>query len=87
MAIRQSHAIRVLDPSRETFGSIIGSDLEISGRIVATKSLRIDGTIIGDVHFWFAVNPITVLVDVEECHRSVPKKGGKVLPFKKVVRN
>jgi len=49
MAIKQSHAIRVLDPSRETFGSIIGSDLEIFGRIVATKSLRIDGTIIGDV--------------------------------------
>ena len=49
MAFKQSHAIRMLDPSRETFGSIIGPDLEIFGRIVATKSLRIDGTIIGDV--------------------------------------
>jgi len=49
MAFKQSHAIRLLDPSRETFGSIIGPDLEIFGRLVATKSLRIDGTIIGDV--------------------------------------
>jgi cytoskeletal protein CcmA (bactofilin family) len=49
MAFKQSHAVRLLDPSRETFGSIIGSDLEIFGRIVATKSTRIDGTIIGDV--------------------------------------
>ena len=49
MAFKQSHAIRMLDPSRETFGSIIGPDLEIFGRIVASKSLRIDGTIIGDV--------------------------------------
>ena len=49
MAFKQSHAIRLLDPSRETFGSIIGPDLEIFGKIVATKSLRIDGTIIGDV--------------------------------------
>jgi cytoskeletal protein CcmA (bactofilin family) len=49
MAFKQSHAVRLLDPSRETFGSIIGNDLEIFGRIVATKSMRIDGTIIGDV--------------------------------------
>jgi cytoskeletal protein CcmA (bactofilin family) len=40
MAFKQSHAVRLLDPSRETFGSIIGNDLEI---------MRIDGTIIGDV--------------------------------------
>ena len=49
MAFKQSHAIRLLDPSRETFGSIIGPDLEIYGRLVATKSLRIDGTIVGDI--------------------------------------
>ena len=49
MAFKQSHAVRLLDPSRETFGSIIGNDLEIFGRIGATKSMRIDGTIIGDV--------------------------------------
>ncbi|QWD95990.1 polymer-forming cytoskeletal protein [Polynucleobacter sp. MG-6-Vaara-E2] len=47
--MKQSHVIRLLDPSKETFGSIIGSDLEIFGRLLATKSLRIDGTVVGDI--------------------------------------
>jgi cytoskeletal protein CcmA (bactofilin family) len=47
--LKQSHVIRLLDPSKETFGSIIGSDLEIFGRLFATKSLRIDGTVVGDI--------------------------------------
>jgi cytoskeletal protein CcmA (bactofilin family) len=47
--LKQSHVIRLLDPSKETFGSIIGSDLEIFGRLLATKSLRIDGTVVGDI--------------------------------------
>jgi cytoskeletal protein CcmA (bactofilin family) len=49
VAVKSSNAIRLLDPSRETFGSILGPDLEIYGRIIATKSMRIDGTIVGDV--------------------------------------
>ena len=47
--MKQSTVIRLLDPSKETFGSIIGSDLEIFGSLLATKSLRIDGTVIGDI--------------------------------------
>lgn len=47
--MKQSHVIRLLDPSKETFGSIIGSDLEIFGRLLATKSLRIDGTVVGNI--------------------------------------
>jgi cytoskeletal protein CcmA (bactofilin family) len=47
--LKQSTVIRLLDPSKETFGSIIGSDLEIFGSLLATKSLRIDGTVIGDI--------------------------------------
>ena len=47
--MKHSHVIRLLDPSKETFGSIIGSDLEIFGRLLATKSLRIDGTVVGDI--------------------------------------
>jgi cytoskeletal protein CcmA (bactofilin family) len=47
--LKQSHVIRLLDPSKETFGSIIGSDLEIFGRLLATKSLRIDGTVVGNI--------------------------------------
>ena len=47
--MKQSTVIRLLDPSKETFGSIIGSDLEIFGSLLATKSLRIDGTVVGDI--------------------------------------
>jgi cytoskeletal protein CcmA (bactofilin family) len=47
--LKQNTVIRLLDPSKETFGSIIGSDLEIIGSLLATKSLRIDGTIVGDI--------------------------------------
>jgi cytoskeletal protein CcmA (bactofilin family) len=47
--LKQSPVIRLLDPSKETFGSIIGSDLEIFGSLMATKSLRIDGTVVGDI--------------------------------------
>jgi len=47
--LKQSTVIRLLDPSKETFGSIIGSDLEIFGSLLATKSLRIDGTVVGDI--------------------------------------
>ena len=47
--MKQSTVIRLHDPSKETFGSIIGSDLEIFGSLLATKSLRIDGTVVGDI--------------------------------------
>ena len=47
--MKQNTVIRLLDPSKETFGSIIGSDLEITGSLLATKSLRIDGTVVGDI--------------------------------------
>jgi cytoskeletal protein CcmA (bactofilin family) len=47
--LKQSTVIRLLDPSKETFGSIIGSDLEIFGSLLATKSLRIDGTVVGNI--------------------------------------
>ena len=47
--MKQSTVIRLLDPSKETFGSIIGSDLEIIGSLLATKSLRIDGTVVGNI--------------------------------------
>jgi cytoskeletal protein CcmA (bactofilin family) len=47
--LKQSTVIRLLDPSKETFGSIIGADLEIFGSLLATKSLRIDGTVVGDI--------------------------------------
>ena len=47
--MKQNTVIRLLDPSKETFGSIIGSDLEITGNLLATKSLRIDGTVVGDI--------------------------------------
>ena len=47
--MKQNTVIRLLDPSKETFGSIIGSELEIIGSLLATKSLRIDGTIVGDI--------------------------------------
>jgi cytoskeletal protein CcmA (bactofilin family) len=47
--LKQGTVIRLLDPSKETFGSIIGSDLEIFGSLLATKSLRIDGTVVGDI--------------------------------------
>ena len=47
--MKQGTVIRLLDPSKETFGSIIGSDLEIFGSLLATKSLRIDGTVVGDI--------------------------------------
>ena len=47
--MKQGSVIRLLDPSKETFGSIIGSDLEIFGSLLATKSLRIDGTVVGDI--------------------------------------
>ena len=47
--MKQSTVIRLLDPSKETFGSIIGADLEIFGSLLATKSLRIDGTVVGDI--------------------------------------
>ena len=47
--MKQNTVIRLLDPSKETFGSIIGSDLEIIGSLLATKSLRIDGTVVGNI--------------------------------------
>jgi cytoskeletal protein CcmA (bactofilin family) len=47
--LKQNTVIRLLDPSKETFGSIIGSDLEIIGSLLATKSLRIDGTVVGNI--------------------------------------
>jgi cytoskeletal protein CcmA (bactofilin family) len=46
---KKKHSIGLLEPTLESFETIIGGQTEIHGRIVMSKGLRIDGTVIGNV--------------------------------------
>lgn len=46
---KKKHSTGLLEPTLESFETIIGSATEIHGRIVMSKGLRIDGAVIGNV--------------------------------------
>jgi cytoskeletal protein CcmA (bactofilin family) len=46
----KKHSPKIVRSTDESFETIIGQSTEIHGRIVATQSLRIDGSVTGDIH-------------------------------------
>jgi cytoskeletal protein CcmA (bactofilin family) len=53
---------KLLSPTKELFDSMVGEGTEIHGRIVAHKSIRIDGIVNGDVEIPEGKKNITVAV-------------------------
>jgi cytoskeletal protein CcmA (bactofilin family) len=49
MFFKKKYAEKLLHPTIEDFGTIIGAASTIHGRIVTSTDLRIDGTVIGDI--------------------------------------
>jgi cytoskeletal protein CcmA (bactofilin family) len=45
----KSQSIKFLQPTMESFETIIGPATEVHGRLVANESLRIDGRVIGNI--------------------------------------
>ena len=62
MRIFRKKPKRFLSPTAELFDSMIGEGMEIHGRIVAHNSIRIDGTVYGDVEIPEGKKNITVAV-------------------------
>ena len=46
---KNSQSIKFLQPTMESFETIIGPATEVHGRLVANESLRIDGRVIGNI--------------------------------------
>jgi cytoskeletal protein CcmA (bactofilin family) len=53
---KKKHSIGLLEPTLESFETIIGVETEIHGRIVMSKGLRIDGKVIGNIEGPVGVN-------------------------------
>ena len=49
MVFKKSQSIKFLQPTMESFETIVGPATEVHGRIVANESLRIDGRVIGNI--------------------------------------
>ena len=64
MRIFKNRQTKLLSPTKELFDSMIGEGMEIHGRIVAKKSLRIDGSVFGNVEIPEGKKNITVAVGV-----------------------
>jgi cytoskeletal protein CcmA (bactofilin family) len=62
MRIFKKKSKRFLSPTAELFDSMVGEGMEIYGRIVAHKSVRIDGVIYGNVEIPEGRKNITVAV-------------------------
>ena len=62
MRIFRKKPKRFLSPTAELFDSMIGEGMEIHGRIVAHNSIRIDGTVYGNVEIPEGKKNITVAV-------------------------
>lgn len=62
MKIFKRNPKKFLSPTAELFDSMVGEGMEIHGRIVAHKSIRIDGTIYGNVEILEGKKNITVAV-------------------------
>lgn len=45
----KKHSPKIVRSTDESFETIIGQSTEIRGEIIATQSLRIDGTVVGDI--------------------------------------
>ena len=45
----KKHSHKIVRSTDESFETIIGQSTEIHGEIIATQSLRIDGTVVGDI--------------------------------------
>ena len=56
---------KFLSPTAELFDSMVGEGMEIYGRIVAHKSIRIDGTIYGNVEISEGKKNITIAVGAQ----------------------
>jgi cytoskeletal protein CcmA (bactofilin family) len=53
---------KFISPNPELFDSVVGEGMEVHGRIVAHKSIRIDGTVHGSIE-WAGDNPeVTVAI-------------------------
>ena len=62
MRIFKTSQKKFLSPSKELFDSMIGEGMEIHGRVVAYKSIRIDGSVYGNVEIPEGKKNITVAV-------------------------
>ena len=49
MLFKKSQSIKFLQPTMESFETIVGPATEVHGRLVANESMRIDGRIIGTI--------------------------------------
>ena len=49
MLFKKSQSIKFLQPTMESFETIVGPATELHGRLVANESMRIDGRIIGNI--------------------------------------
>ena len=49
MVFKKSQSIKFLQPTMESFETIVGPATEVHGRIVANESLRIDGRVVGNI--------------------------------------
>ena len=49
MIFKKSQSIKFLQPTMESFETIVGPATEVHGRIVANESLRIDGRVVGNI--------------------------------------
>lgn len=60
MIFRRKKKTSLLMPSFEAFDSMLGPGSEIHGRVVANKSIRIDGTVHGNVETPVGLQNITI---------------------------
>lgn len=68
----------LLKHSMESFDSLIGEGVEIHGRIVVHQSIRIDGTVLGDIEMTSAKKNITIaLGESAKVHGDI--KGYRIL--------
>jgi cytoskeletal protein CcmA (bactofilin family) len=49
MLFKKSQSVKFFQPTMESFETIIGPATEVHGRLVAHESLRIDGTVVGNI--------------------------------------
>ena len=62
MRIFKNRQKKFLSPSKELFDSMIGEGMEIHGRVVVYKSVRIDGSVFGSVEIPDGKKNITVAI-------------------------
>jgi cytoskeletal protein CcmA (bactofilin family) len=55
MLFKKSQSIKFLQPTMESFETIVGPATEVHGRLVANESLRIDGSVIGNIEAYVRV--------------------------------